>query len=74
LQDAPKYLRLEGKLLLGVNHYHIEREVVQSEIFKSGFRTVAIHNNPITKAYVYVVKEKENEEMPKMSDARQPLG
>jgi hypothetical protein len=48
--------------------------VVQSEIFKSGFRTVAIHNNPITKAYVYVVKEKENEEMPKMSDARQPLG
>ncbi|MGI6198842.1 MAG: methyltransferase, partial [Candidatus Cloacimonadaceae bacterium] len=74
LQAAPKYLRLEGKLLLGVNHYHIGREVVQSEIFKSGFKTVAIHHNPITKACVYVLKEKENEEMPKMPDARQPHG
>jgi len=58
LRDAPKYLELEGKLLLGVNHYHISREVTQSVIFKSGFKTVAMHDNPLTRSCVYVLKER----------------
>ena len=63
LQDAPSYLQPGGKVLLGVNHYHIGREAVRSEIFRSGLRTVATLTNPLTKACVYVLMEKGNAEM-----------
>lgn len=74
LRAAPKYLNMEGKLLLGVNHYHIGREVVQSEIFKSGLKTVAIHDNPFTLSCVYVLKERSNAKMQQVFDARYSLG
>lgn len=59
LQDLPGYLKPCGKVLLGVNHYHIRKAVVQAAIHKAGFKTVSIRYNPFTKACVYVLMEKE---------------
>lgn len=58
LRDAPAYLQPGGKVFLGVNHFHSGREAVRGEIFKSGLRTVATLNNPVTKSCVYVLMEK----------------
>ncbi len=58
LQDAPQYIEKEGMLMLGINQFHISRELVESSIFQAGYKVSSIRFNPLTKACVYVLKEK----------------
>lgn len=60
LNDLPEHLKPGGMALLGVNHYHIKKEVVRAAIHKSGLKIVSHHENPLTKACVYEIMEKDH--------------
>jgi methylase of polypeptide subunit release factors len=58
LQDAPQYIEKAGILMLGVNLFHINKELVESTIYLAGYKVISIRYNPLTKACVYILKEK----------------
>jgi len=63
LTDCPRHLKQDGLALLGVNHYHISEETLQTAIYKSGLQPVDIRFNAFSKACVYVLREKSNAQM-----------
>ncbi|MCB5252383.1 MAG: methyltransferase [Candidatus Cloacimonadaceae bacterium] len=59
LHDLPEYLSQGGRVLLGVNHYHISKEVVRAAIHKAGLKNLSFHYNPLTNACVYELKKEQ---------------
>lgn len=55
IREAPEHISEGGKVLLGVNHYHIKRPTLLSLINKSDFDLQECIENPFIPATVYVL-------------------
>lgn len=58
LMELPRHLKAEGKVLLGVNHYHIADAVMQASLWQSEYKCIDIMYNQINKSCVYVLKRR----------------
>jgi methylase of polypeptide subunit release factors len=62
LHEAPRFLSEKGKLLLGVNHFHISRTTVHDIISSSDMIIERLQRNPPFPGTVYVLIRRAREE------------
>jgi release factor glutamine methyltransferase len=60
LKDLPDYLNEKGICILGVNHFHLDEEILYDAIIKSDVELVEIKKNLLTKSYCYILEKEKN--------------
>lgn len=61
IEDCPKYLHTDAKLLLGVNHFFLKPSRIKSIIQESNMQLVSEYNNHLTQAGLYILTRKYDE-------------
>jgi release factor glutamine methyltransferase len=63
LNECPGYIKDNGLILLGVNHFYIKKPVIDALIRKSRVRLIGKYSNPVTQAGLYVLGKVQDEKM-----------
>jgi methylase of polypeptide subunit release factors len=58
IADAPKALTPDGRVILGVNHYHMSKSLLQELVCRSNLEIETVIEHSLTKSSAYVLRRK----------------